>query len=148
MTYETTRVEQWIFEQLADDSTVVANAGANVLDATKAGVYVPQAPEGALYPLVRYNLMAGTDSLSMGTTRNMTDCVYQVLCVGQTESYQSLETLADRVDTLLTNPSDTTVDSHVIIGSWREQVIKIPELVSGTHYRSLGGLYRIHVRSA
>jgi hypothetical protein len=129
---ETSNAETWIYGLLSADATLIGYVGARI--------YVGVIPDGATFPLILIGLDGTPDDLMvLNATRKWTNARYIVRAINQAESYQgNLETMADRIDTLLHRQSGTNVHACV-----REQAFQLSEVVDNVQYRHLGGIYRI-----
>lgn len=128
--------DEWIYETLTGDTTLMALV---------AGVYDSLVPPSV--PLsstvVLFSFQASTDYFGVGSHRVMADNVYLVRAVAQSASYATVQAAADRIDALLHQVNNQTLDNGLMISCWRESIFKLAETAQGVQYRHLGGMYRV-----
>jgi len=132
---ETAAAEEYLYSTLHGDGTLMAL----IHDVWPGGI----APQGTPYPFVTFQFMSGIDYAAVGAFRIWTNMLWLVKAVGETATFADLNAIVARIDTLLHRTSGTPVDGTV----WsctREQVINLPEVVSGKQYRTSGALWRIY----
>lgn len=131
---ETTRVDEWLYGLLSADLTLTPLIAARA--------YRGVAPAGTVYPLLVYNLQAGSDVRGVGPARVMTSLLYQVKAIGTGNNFTALEPIVDRVDALLQGVSGSVVGGQ-ILACVRETPVAYTEIDGDQQYSHLGGLYRI-----
>jgi hypothetical protein len=131
------RIDQWIYGILGGDlalSTAVSNR-----------VYGDMAPQGASMPLVLFSYLGGADKVLTLRTR-FTNAIYLIRAVASGSSYNTVETIADRMDLLLTTaiPDLGVVVRDIRVSSCtREQPHQRKDMENGVPTVYLGGFYRI-----
>jgi hypothetical protein len=136
---ELTRVEKWLYQTLTGDGTVAGIVGTRC--------YAGIAPQTAAYPCIVYtNLSGGEDVRGTGRTRIMAAPLYLIKGVTQGGSVAALQTLVDRIDTLLNGQTGGTADA-VIQFCIRERPFRMVtvEEPGNTVFQHLGGEYRFGV---
>lgn len=140
MTADMTRVNQWLSQMMASDQTIVSVVGTRI--------YADEAPQTALTPLVVYAFMGGSDKLLTFDGR-LTSALYLIRAIAKSESYQSVEAVADRIDDILHVPDMGVVVRDTRITSCnREQPHQRKDSSEGVPVVYLGGFYRIRWQPA
>lgn len=128
---ETYTIESWLYGILSVDATLISYVGTRI--------YTGVIPDGVSFPLILITLDGTPDDLMViNAKRVWTDCRYIVRAIAQTETFGTLNTIANRIDTLLHRTSGTNINACV-----REQAFEMTEVVDNVQYRHLGGIYRI-----
>jgi hypothetical protein len=78
----------------------------------------------------------------VGGTRIMLNALYVVKALCEGRSYASARSIAARADTLLHKARGSNTSGYVL-GCVREEPFKMIEVIEGTEYRWLGGIYRL-----
>lgn len=134
------RVDQWIYGKLQNDAQIGGAVGGRV--------YVDLAPQEAATPLVLFSFLGGADKV-LTLSRRLTNAIYLVRAVAQSSSYGSVKAIADRIDEVMTVPTQGTfVDGTIITTVYREQPHQRVDLENGKPYVYLGGFYRIRYQQA
>lgn len=135
MTADLSRVDQWLYQTLNTDAVLTTAVGGRI--------YVDEAPEGAVAPMVVYAYLGGSDKLLTLSAR-LSSVLYLVRAIGDGSSYDAIETVADRIDAVLTVPNQGTIVRDVRITSCsREQPHQRKDAAFGVPTVYLGGFYRI-----
>lgn len=135
---EIARIERWLYQILSGDGTVAGIVGTRIF----SGV-IPQTI--STWPCIVYlPLSPGEDVRGPGATRIWAAPLYLVKAVTQGGSVAALQTLVDRIDTLLHGQKGGTADA-VIQFAIRERPFRMTtiEEPGNTVYQHLGGEYRI-----
>ena len=131
-------IHRFVYWRLTSDAAMAVLVGDRI--------YGREAPQGAAYPLVLFNVQSATDLLGAGAARLWMDALVQVKAVGPGAASE-LSPIADRLDALLhvAEPVVVSLDgkSYQIHGAHRERAIGYDEVVAGQVYWHLGGLYRV-----
>ncbi len=131
-------IQRFVYWRLTSDAALAVRVGDRI--------YERVAPQGAVYPLVLFNVQAATDLMGAGAARLWVNALVQVKAVGPGAA-SVLAPIADRLDTLLHAAEPVVVSlgekSWQIHGAHRESAIEYAEVVAGQVYRHLGGLYRV-----
>lgn len=123
--------DKWLFATLTGDATLAAAIGARV--------YVDVAPQSnTQYPYIVMQMVSSVQVAEIGVERVMDDEVWQVALVSNAPSYVSLETIADRIKTVLHKASGTGV-----IGCVFEQLLRFSEDEAGHVYKTIVLEFRI-----
>ena len=116
------------------------NTGTVVGVGKASAVYRGMAPLTATFPLVIFALMDGDDNYVLGG-RGYVRLNYSIRVVYEGLSAAGASTLADAIDTLLTNVT-LTVTGHTMMVGRRVRLISYPESVEGgVTYQHVGGEY-------
>ncbi|MGH2519756.1 MAG: tail completion protein gp17 [Chloroflexota bacterium] len=138
---ELTGIETWLYTQLANDATMQGLVG------NPARVYAGLGPEGAPFPYLVYQYMAGPDVIATGGARVMTRALYTIKAVDKSSSFVTCRTIMNQVETIIENQTGSTADTR-ILSCIREQPLELVETdSSGTVYRHLGGRFRIQAQA-
>lgn len=136
MVAEISRVNQWMWSVLSGDSTLST--------AVSGRIYADEAPQGALTPMVIFAYLGGAERLRPFHDRRFTTALYLVRAIADGSSYEAIETIADRIDSLLTVGDQGTVVRDVRISSCqREQPHQRKDSENGKPVVYLGGFYRL-----
>ena len=141
--YETLIAEKWLKATLEADSPLMAQVH---------GVYGYLAPETAEYPFVLFELAPGTntnDTIGLGGTRIKTNLEYLVQVVSETNSFEPLSPIAERIDAVLHQKTGSVAGGNVLscVRGAPYAEVEINE-VSIKVYRHLGGAYLLQVQKA
>jgi hypothetical protein len=140
MSGDLTRVDQWIYGKLHND--LLLNT------AVSGRIYVDQAPQGVISPLVLYSFLGGADKTVTLRTR-LTNAIYLIRAVGSGSSYSTIESLADRIDELMNTAEQGDIVRDVRISTvTREQPHQRKDMENGQPVVYLGGFYRIKYQPA
>lgn len=137
---ELTRLERFIYQLLTGDGTVAGIIGTRCY----AGIG-PQS--NATFPYVVYTMISpGEDARGAGATRIMARPLYLIEAVGMSGSVATLQTLADRMETLLQGIRGGTADATIQFchreGPHRLTTVEPP---GSTVYQHIGGRWRFGV---
>ncbi|MGE0294939.1 MAG: hypothetical protein AB7P97_21545 [Hyphomonadaceae bacterium] len=129
-------IAKWLTETLKEDATLIGYVAGRV--------YNDQPPSSPVFPLIRFNFMAGRDVQGNGTVRVMTRPLFQIKTIVRGPMSEVAQSIADRIDTLIQNASSVVFEGF-IFSARREQPIAYPESGPDPEIRflHLGGLYRI-----
>lgn len=149
MADELTRTAKWITDTLKADSTLTAVIGG---DAATARIFGDVVPQGATFPCVRFDFVAGRDVRggTLSSHRIMVSGLWLVRGIAEAEKYSGdLTTIADRIDACLRSSTGGTAGSDgVVFSSIREEPFQLVENDNGIQWRHLGGVYRIATQVA
>lgn len=134
---ETVAAEKWLYSVLAADATLTG--------AVSTRIYAYTAPESATFPLVLFGQQSATDLMGVGPYRIWANMLYVVRGVGETASMAGVQTIANRIDTVLHAASGSNVDG-IVYACVRVQPFALSETISGRQFRHLGGIYRLFVK--
>lgn len=137
---ETVAVDEWLHDALTADSQLAALVGT--------GLWADQAPQGAQFPMVLWQLQAPSpDTVAVGGTRLVSGGLWLVRGVDQTHSFAGLlRQISDRIDEVLHGLAGATVSGVTVDSCIREQPFRLVEPGlgdAGRPVRHLGGIYRI-----
>lgn len=135
MSGDITRIDQWLYATMLDDLTLS--------DAVGGRIYADLAPQGAQTPMVVFAFMGGADkTITFGS--RFTHALYLIRAIAQGSSYDALEEIADRLDDILTVPSQGLIIRDIRIASCaREQPHQRRDMENGVPIVYLGGFYRV-----
>lgn len=130
-----TRVDEWIYDLLSGDLQVGGAVGGRV--------YADAAPQNAGTPMVLFSFLGGSDKV-LTFQRRLTNAIYLIRAIAQGSSYNTLEPIVDRIDTILNVPTQGTYLRGVLITNViREQPHQRKDIEDGVPYVYLGGFYRV-----
>ena len=142
MSIETVVVDQFIYDRLSADATLLAALadGANSLTAETI-------PQGADYPLALWTLMSALDDEYVNSDRVWTNVLVTVRGVAKQTSFGgALATIAQRIDADLHKTSGTTTDGRVFACVRVRPFRMVERLEDKTEVRHLGGVYRFFAK--
>lgn len=129
---------QWLLSTLSNDDALSTWA--------TGGIWRNMAPPGTQPPYVIMAFQGGHDVITANAFRILNDLVFQVKAVGPASMTDVLAAIAARIDELIGSPPAAgTVPGGVVLSSNRESPLALDELVNGSHYSNLGGLYRLQI---
>lgn len=131
---------EWMASVLSTDSTLTSLA--------PGGVWRSLAHPLSTFPYVVMVHQSGADTVTFGGRRAYSDLLFQAKVEGPSSSTAALLLAAARVDSLLTQISQTTVSGGTILACFRFQTLDIEELIAGEMWSAIGGIYRLFARSA
>lgn len=137
MAVETLVAETWLAAVLSGDSVLNTAVGGRI--------YGYVAPQGTPLPFVLFQQQAARDVAGVGPSRIMSNLLYIVKVIGQTNSFTSLEAAANRIDAVLQAASGTNVRGAVY-ACVREAPFALVESTDTGQYRHLGGQYRLFAK--
>ena len=133
---EATRALGYTYTRLANDATLLA--------IPIGGVFSGVADEGTATPYIVISQQSGVDALGANVTRILSDMLFKIEVVGRADQFMTLQTVADRVDFLLTKASGTTADGR-ILSVYRTQTLVLEEVDAGIKYSRIIGIFRYYV---
>lgn len=136
-THEAVIALEWLFATLSGDATLTALA--------PGGCFRALAPPNTPTPFVIVGYQSGVDVLTMNAVRLFSQPLYMVKVVGPADITPTIAQGAARVDELLKRSSGTAAGG-LILDCYREQPLLVDELVNGTQWVSIGGLYRTEIQ--
>lgn len=132
--FELTVAEKWMVATLGADVTIAAAVGTKI--------YTHVIPEGTAFPYIFITFQGGSDVLTNGAYRIMSNLRYAVRAVSNATSNESARPIADRIDTVL-HGKQGTVDLGVVLSAVRDSPFFMIEVRDGMHLRHVGGIYRV-----
>lgn len=114
-------------------------------DVAPGGAWSDVAPPHVKDPYIVFSMTDANDVRVVDGIRVLTDALYTVKAVAETETYAGLETYASQIDTALHNASSVVTDG-LIVWCVRERPVAYSETTDGLTYKHLGGMYRLQVR--
>ena len=93
--------ERWISAALLASTSITDYVGDRIFDRPP--------PRGTLYPYIVYNTQSADDVRGIGTQRIMSDSIYTVKAVAETDDSSRLAPLAGAIDDALTLSSPESV---------------------------------------
>lgn len=137
---ELTRIDWWIYQQMVADPQIFL--------ATQTRIYADQAPQSALFPMVVFAHLGGSDK-GLTSRSRLSNSIYLIRGIAKGSTYSALETIADRIEAVMSVPDGGSLVRDVRITTVnREQPFKRTDNESGVPIVHLGGLYRIRYQSA
>jgi hypothetical protein len=138
---ELQQAKAWIYAKLSANSDIAAAVGTRIYSD-----YAPATPAARTYPYIVYNFMGGVDIDALGTSRLLSEPLFQVRVVTDGRP----NAVARKVDKRISDVLGVAV--YQLSGDWyftarREQPIDRPELdqATGKQYHNLGGLFRLYI---
>ena len=136
---ETAQAFSWIDATMRADSALMA--------AATGGVFQGLADIGTQPPFVTYNWQSGADVLTLNANRLYASILMQVKAIGPGSMFTSLVTIAGRIDALFKSVRATGLPGGGgVLSCYRESEISMNELINGSMWAHLGGLYRISLQ--
>lgn len=128
----------------------VLKADAQITALVAGRVYWGMAPQGAIHPLIVWQVVAGTDTNVVGTGDNrlFTKPLVLVKAITQGNAVGLAITIASHVDRVLhgiENQPKTSLGRNYVISCYRESPFEMPEFGQNQRYNHFGGHYRFHV---
>lgn len=133
-------VRRAIYGKLSGDTTLNALLETPAPGFSKS-IYYELAPEGAQFPYVIFNKQSGTPRYSLSSLA-MDNDVWMVKGVDRSDSADAVDTIASRLDALLTDGA-LSISGKVQLYLRRESDLDYAEVTDGTAYRHSGGLFRL-----
>jgi hypothetical protein len=101
-------------------------------------------PDRQSFPLIRIDPQEADDVMVVGTYRILTHLDFLIRVYSQSETWDEVRPLADRMDTVLHRSSGNT--ATLTVGAcYRTEPFKDTEFADGKMYRVAGGFYRLTV---
>jgi hypothetical protein len=137
---ETTRAERWIRTILLSDPTIAGIVGARV--------YAEVAPSGATEPFVVMQFLGSPDAIyGNDNTIIWQKLAYIVKAITKGNSSSSLQTLVDRINTVLHAQRGGTADAAIDY-CIRRKPFKMVDPQGHDLYQHLGSEFELAVRAA
>lgn len=140
---EIQQAKAWIYTALHNNADIAAAVGTRIYDS-----YVPGTPASRVFPYIVFNFMGGNDVDALGTSRLLSQPLFQVRVVCEGRPTATVRKVDKRISDVL------GVAVYQLSGDWyftarREQPIDRPELdtATGKQYHNLGGLFRLYIGS-
>lgn len=122
-------------------------ADSALMAAATGGVWQGFADIGTTAPYALVTRQGGSDTNTFNVYRVFTHIMLQIKAVGPATNYAALVTIASRIDALFKRVGSTALpDGGGLIACWREQEVAYEELVNGTQFSHLGGLYHLELQ--
>lgn len=136
-----TRAERWLFLQLTSDPTLTGLVGSRV--------YANVAPKSVTnYPLVTFTLLAPAGEIyGNEATIIWSKLLYLVKAIGEGSSVTALQTVVDRIHTLLHAQHGATSDARIDY-CVRRRPFRMATTEGDKQYQHLGGEYELAVAQA
>lgn len=111
------------------------------------GVYVGLAEEGEVPPYVVLDLLSSPDRNVIGSdARLFTRPLYLVRAYTSGSSYAPAEAIAKQIDvSLLGARGDVPAQNVSVMGCFREEPVRLFEVINGVRFNYVGGRYRMFV---
>lgn len=140
MVAEIARVNVWMASVLSGDS---------VLNTAVSGrIYSEEAPQGAAVPMVTFAHLGGSTRVRT-LNGHMLTSLYMVRAITEGSSFDAIAPIADRIDAVMTVPSQGTVVDGVRITKVRiDQPHQRKDASEGVPVVYLGGIYRVDFQPA
>lgn len=132
---ETGQAYEWLYQVLSADEALNGYVGGRI--------YRVLAPPDATMPYIIFQFQGGHSVRSVGPYWILSRVTCLVKVVGLSNTYQTLRTIADRVDELLQGASGPATG---ILSCVREAPVDYEETDGGTRYQHLGAQYLLYVQ--
>lgn len=133
-------VRRALYGKLAGDVTLTGLLGAAPAGYAQS-IFYQRAPQGAEPPYVILNKQAGTPRYAFSEVAFDED-MWLVKGIDRSESADVVETISERLDTLLTDAT-LSISSRTALYLRRESDLAYAEVVDGATYRHAGHLFRL-----
>jgi len=135
---ETFTADKWLYATLTGDTTLMALV---------TGVHTWPVLQDTPLPYVLFQEQSARDMQGMGPARIWVTGTWLVRIVAETRSWGgTLETTANRLDTLIQAASGTVTGGGRVFVCVREAPFRLVETVQSREFRHMGGIYRIMAR--
>jgi hypothetical protein len=115
--------------------------------AVVTGVYELPAKQGAVYPLVAFNMLSAVDVVTADiSNRIMSNQLWVIRGIVDDVSFAVAKTIAKRIDAVLQG-SNGTADGATIYACHREESFRLVEDDNGKQFRHSGGIYRVQAQN-
>lgn len=133
---ELSRLNFWIHNVLASDQQLFLFCNGRI--------YADEAPQNAPTPMIIFAFLGGSDRTVTSTAR-LSYAIYLIRAIAESSSYDTVALAADRIEALLTVPSQgTVINSEVRITSCqRQQPHQRKDSANGIPTVYMGGFYGI-----
>jgi hypothetical protein len=138
MSEETYYADQWLYQTLASDATLIGLVSDRF--------YSDLAPDTAAFPFIQWNLLSSVDVRGQGPFRWFLNCLYLVKAVGKVTGYGSLVPIVRQIGIKIDGKGGNTLAGDMVHSCTREEGYRQPEYLNGVSYRHLGAVYRILVQ--
>ena len=119
-------------------------ASSDVTDIT-SDIYQDRAPASANYPFIVIQNQLTIDVMGVGTARIMTDSIYIVKSIAQSETYTPLIPLSEAIDSAL-HGTTGSLSGGSVFACVREESFRFSETEDGDHFKHLGGTYKLQLQ--
>jgi hypothetical protein len=138
---EPTRAERWLYLQLSSDPTIAGIVGTRI--------YANVAPQTVTtYPMVVFQMLGSAEDVrGSGPSIIWSKLTYLVKAITSGNSATSLQTLVDRIMTVLHTSKGGTADAAIDY-CVRKRPFRMATVENNTQYQHLGGEFEIAVRAA
>lgn len=131
------RVKTGLIAALRADATLTGLLGSGT-----ASIHHSVAPQGSSFPCVTYQKVPGTQPAYTMGGRAWENELYNVKAVTQGHSAPTAGSIAERIDTVLTD-NPVSVSGGTCFYLRLESYIEYPEVTDGKTYQHIGGSYRV-----
>jgi len=138
---EIQQAKKWIYDSLHAETYIESQVGTRIY-----ADFVPEPPANRVYHYIIYNFMGGLDVDALGTSRLLSQPLFQIRVVNDGRPTAVTRKIDKRIDEVFQNAV------YQLSGDWyfsarREQPIDRPEFdaSTGKHYANIGGLYRLYI---
>ena len=136
-----TAIRRSLYGKLSGDTTLNALLATPAAGYSKA-IYFHQAPAGAQFPYVLFQKMSGIPTETFGDPEFMEGDTWMVKGVDRSPSADKVESIADRVNTLLQDAS-LSISGTSLLYLRRQSDIEYPEVDEGVLYHHCGAIFRV-----
>lgn len=138
---EPTRAERWLHTMLSADATITGIVGTRI--------YANVMPQSVTtYPAIVFQLLGTADDLrGSGAAIIWSRLTYLVKAITEGNSATSLQTLVDRIMTVLHTAKGGTADAAIDY-CVRKRPFRLMTVEANKQYQFLGGEFEIAVRAA
>lgn len=139
---ELTIVDKFLYSVLGADAQLASVIGAKI--------YTDMAPRQATFPFVVFQLYTprqDTRAINSAKIRVWSEIDYLIRGVDKTESYASLELIANRIDEVIDGRTGVSVPGGVVETCLRRFPFRYQEIQDGVQIRHMGGVYRFNAKA-
>ncbi len=115
------------------------------VSAITTDIYQDRAPKDATYPFIVIQSQLSTDVMGVGTSRIITDSMFIVKSIAQSETYTPLIPLSKAIDIALHGATGSLAGGSVF-ACIRDESFRFSETEDGDHFKHLGGVYKLQLQ--
>jgi len=138
---ETYQAFTWIDSTMRGDVPLMA--------AATGGVWQEFANIGTVPPFALYARQGGSDNNTQNETRLFAHILMRIQAIGPTANYAALATIANRIDALFKSVKNVGLPGGGgILACYRESELAYGNVINGSAWSYLGGLYHLEVQGS
>jgi hypothetical protein len=136
-----TSVKRALYGKMSGDTTLNNLLGIPAPGYSKS-IYFQEAPAGASYPLVIFNLQSDVPTEAMSDPSAFETDIWLAKAVDRSPSADTAETIQARLRTLL-NDAALSISGSTLMYLRRRAGVSYPETANGVQFKHAGDLYRL-----